>query len=486
MKIKIVSKVILAVTLLTSVGCNDWLDVTPQAQINADKLFSTPAGFESSLYGIYTSMTRSSMYGQQMTFGFMDVLAQYYKVYSSSNHHFYEAAQYNYENGKSKDAIRGIWLDSYNTIANCNILLEYLDKKTPEFFEKNYYSIIKGEALAIRAYLHFDMLRAFAPSWKDNQTGMSVPYADSFTKKIHKQLSTEEVVKRVLADLDMARGLLKDIDPVFLNQFKEMMYHYGQPFGNVPNLLDFRAYRMNYFAVTGLMARVYNYMGDKQAYIYAKEVIDAADEGCFQFATEGEVSEEAKSKDVVMKNEILFALNFSGVHQLFYQSDASSRSGYDLNDVASLFPFPDDLRKHLVGKEYGSRKTEVSCKFADIKSENGGKVPMIRLSEMYLIAAERHYEENHGEAVKYLEKLQEKRGITQDLTGISFDKLLKELTQEARREFVSEGQMFYWYKRLGLPVNRGTGSVILTKQNFSLPLPSAEIEFGGRVEEYLK
>lgn len=484
MKIKILSTAFLAASLLANVGCNDWLDVTPQAQVNADKLFSTPKGFESALYGIYTSMTRSSMYGQHMTYGFMDVLAQYYTAYSSSTHKFYEAAQYNYDNGNSKDVIRTMWLDSYNSIANCNILLEYLAQKSPDFFPEKHYAVIKAETMALRAYLHFDLLRAFAPSWKDNSAGLSVPYADSFSKKIHQQITTDELVKRVLADLEAARSMLKDIDPVFYDNFKQPIYHYSQPLPGEPDFIAFRAYRMNYFAMTGLMARVCNYTGDKNAYVYAKEVIDAANEGRFPFATEYEVSQPEKNKDVVMKNEILFALNFVGVHKLFYQSDAASSTGYDLNSVASLYPFPDDLRKNLIGKN--SRSKDVSYKFADIKSENGGKVPMIRLSEMYLIAAERRYNDNVNEAVGYLETLRTVRGVPHNLEGISYDNLLKELTVEARREFVSEGQMFYWYKRLGLPVDRGTGTIALTKRNFSLPMPATEIEFGGRAEEYMK
>lgn len=484
LKIKILSTAILAATLFTNVGCNDWLDVTPQAQVNADKLFSTPKGFESALYGVYTSMTRSSMYGQHMTYGLMDVLSQYYTTYSNSSHNFYEAARYNYDNGNSKDAIRAMWLDSYNSIANCNILLEYLEEKDPAFFPDKHYSVIKAEALALRAYLHFDMLRAFAPSWEDNQGGLSVPYADSFSKKIHQQITTAELVKRVLADLETARKMLKDIDPVFYDNFKDPIYHFGQPLPNDPDFIAFRAYRMNYFAITGLMARVYNYMGDKKAYDYAKEVIDAGDEGRFPFTTESDVSQPEKYKDVVMQNEVLFALNFVGVHQLFYQSDATSASGYDLNDVASLYPFPDDLRKNLIGKN--SRNKDVSYKFADIKSEYGGKIPMLRLSEMYLIAAERRYDDNKEEAIGYLRTLRTMRGVSGELTGITYENLVRELTIEARREFISEGQMFYWYKRLGLPVDRGSGSISLTKKDFSLPMPSTEIEFGGRAEEYLK
>ena len=51
------NKKLIAVALIVCTkasSCNDWLDVTPQAQVNADKLFSTPEGYESAVYGIYT------------------------------------------------------------------------------------------------------------------------------------------------------------------------------------------------------------------------------------------------------------------------------------------------------------------------------------------------------------------------------------------------------------------------------------------------
>ena len=51
------NKILIAVTLFVCTvasSCNNWLDVTPQAQVNADKLFSTPEGYESAVYGIYT------------------------------------------------------------------------------------------------------------------------------------------------------------------------------------------------------------------------------------------------------------------------------------------------------------------------------------------------------------------------------------------------------------------------------------------------
>ena len=133
-------------------SCNDWLDVTPQAQVSAEKIFSTPEGYESVLYGIYISMTEANAYGQNQTYGLMDVLAQYYDIYTNQSHALYQASVYNYTNGDIRDRVDAIWLNNYNTIANCNILLEHLAERTPEYFTENHYNMLKGEALAIRAY----------------------------------------------------------------------------------------------------------------------------------------------------------------------------------------------------------------------------------------------------------------------------------------------------------------------------------------------
>ena len=105
------NKILIAVTLFVCTvasSCNNWLDVTPQAQVNADKLFSTPEGYESAVYGIYTAMTDASIYGTHMTFGFMDVLAQYYYASWDKSHNLYECSQYHYNNGTTQNLISNL------------------------------------------------------------------------------------------------------------------------------------------------------------------------------------------------------------------------------------------------------------------------------------------------------------------------------------------------------------------------------------------
>ena len=486
MKNKILIAAALIVCTIAS-SCNDWLDVTPQAQVNADKLFSTPEGYESAVYGIYTAMTDASIYGTHMTFGFMDVLAQYYGIYNNNNHDLNECAKYNYDNGTAKNLISDIWLKSYNTIANCNVLLERLKKQSPTFFPEGEYDLIYGEVLALRAFLHFDLLRAFAPSWKVDKEALCLPYADNFTDKIHRQKKTSEIVQALIHDLDTARILLKPVDRALEESFKEMDYnnpHYMTDMDNV--FLSARAYRMNYWAVTGLLARVYHYMGDPKAYTYANEVIQALRDGYFRFTQENELSmNDKKKRDVIMQNEVLFALNYSGIHDLWYSYDASQNTAYEIDRASTLYPSGNDFRGQYLVIDGSRTSAKVSIKYADVKAEKGEKIPMIRMSEMFLIAAESGFDQDKENAISLLEELRLNRGIGGEISStISAEKFREELTIEARREFLGEGQMFYWYKRLGVPV--GLDEIEVSPATFCLPLPATEVEFGNRAGDYIK
>mgnify|MGYP002228113051 FL=1 len=58
-----------------------------------------------------------------------------------------------------------LWSSNYYAIANCNYLLQNISKHGGVLSEK-VRPLVEGEALALRAFLHFDLLRGFAPSYK--------------------------------------------------------------------------------------------------------------------------------------------------------------------------------------------------------------------------------------------------------------------------------------------------------------------------------
>ena len=80
-------------------------------------------------------------------------------------------------------------------------------------FTGNNYNLIRGEALALRALLHFDMFRLFGPVYKLNPTKTSIPYETSTTLQVQELLPGNEVMRHVIEDLSEAEKLLAD-DPI--------------------------------------------------------------------------------------------------------------------------------------------------------------------------------------------------------------------------------------------------------------------------------
>ena len=110
-------------------------------------------------------------------------------------------------------------------------------------------------------------------------------------------------------------------------------------------------------------------------------------------------------------------------------------------------------------------------------------VPMLKLSEMYLIAAEcALQQEDDGQALHLLNTLRTARGEVELPVIATADDLRDAITHEYLCDFRGEGQLFYYYKRMGFAVvddgfaNGNTVSV--PPSAYTLPLPEYEIQFG--------
>lgn len=97
MKIKnILKSLILIVTLnFTASSCADWLKVDMEDGIMEDKLFSENEGFFTVLNGAYSSLNES--YGNVLSMGVIDVMAQYYNVPANGTHPYKIYANYSYQ-----------------------------------------------------------------------------------------------------------------------------------------------------------------------------------------------------------------------------------------------------------------------------------------------------------------------------------------------------------------------------------------------------
>ena len=100
-------------------------------------------------------------------------------------------------------------------------------------------------------------------------------------------------------------------------------------------------------------------------------------------------------------------------------------------------------------------------------------MPLIRIGELYLIAAECGI--NDTESYGYLNTLRNNRGLVQ----VS-ENLETHLEHEYQKEFLCEGQLFFFYKRKNTPalISPLTGKkVTMTENAYVPPLPESETKY---------
>src|SRR5690606_19072044 len=255
-------------------SCSKFLDVQPESEVSKDQLFLAEEGFKEALNGVYTQASGQSLYGGNLTFSNLDIMAQNYEF---TDLRYQKVASFQYNDPELLAKNNTIWREAYKAINNSNAILEVIDEKKPVFREQNF-EIIKGEALALRAFLHFDLLRMFAPSFRSDPNARAIPYVTKVSTQSTPFSTVSEVLDLILQDLTTAEELLLKADPIV-----GAGYIVGYPGGeNVteetnPNLfMQNRRHRLNYYAVQAQMARVHLYKGEYGPSLQkAKAVIDS-------------------------------------------------------------------------------------------------------------------------------------------------------------------------------------------------------------------
>ena len=146
---------LLGAVMLTS--CDDFLDVRPKSEKVEDELFKNADGFESAIYGVYGSMQVNNLYGKEMLWGLTEIMAQDFDQNTTSSR---ALARYQYSsNDDLQKRFANVWTAAYTSIGYANNVLKNLEGRSES--ELPLYNLYKGEMLAVRAYLHFDLLRLF-------------------------------------------------------------------------------------------------------------------------------------------------------------------------------------------------------------------------------------------------------------------------------------------------------------------------------------
>jgi hypothetical protein len=166
------------ITLGGFAACKKWVDVDAPLQVNEDNVLTSEEGFRHVLNGVYLKMGDSSLYGRELSFGLLSILGRSYdtSITPAIKNMYYQGARYNFQDGDVKAGFSRTWESMYQCIANLNYLLTNMESRKSVFATQNNYNTIKGEALGLRAFLYFDLVRMFAPAPAVDANGAAVPY----------------------------------------------------------------------------------------------------------------------------------------------------------------------------------------------------------------------------------------------------------------------------------------------------------------------
>lgn len=457
-------------------ACNDWLDVEPKSQIKEDKQFSREGGYEDQLTGVYTAMSSQQMYGLNMGIGFVEVLSHSYNV--NPNGKWRYAADFDYSETTSKTTIDEIWKNTYNCIANLNILIRNIDKADTTLFTGNSYHVMRGEAYGLRAFLHFDLMRLFACAPSMDASAPGVPYVTEYSTSVVPQKSVKETMQLVINDLLTAH------DELAHDSLKASASQYTY---------RSRTYYFNYYACALTLARAYLWMGDKaNALRYANEVIGDIENKRstpFNWIDYTNMQQTSLNElDMSFSTEQVFRLamnKWEDVANYYFSSkggnDALNPSDATQQDIYEVSKgYGNDYRYLKAYTMDGD--TKYMCKFWHVEGGRYNDIyPLLRMSEAWYIAAECLEDSDPKKAVDLLNEVRANRNLQLFPLdeNLNAAQIQQEVYKEYRKEFVGEGgQLFFYYKRLNAQQIAGT-AIKPGKSVYVLPIPENDREFGG-------
>jgi len=408
-----------AMVLTTLCSCEEYVSVDPPtSQLTSQAVFSDKRTATAALMDVYAKLRESSVVTGR-TSGLSALMGLYTDelVFYGDAQHF-GAGYYNNNLLGSDVQSAAWWANSYNQIYAANAIIEGLGRS--EMIQQADKDLLTGEALFIRAFLHF---------YLENLYG-NIPYitaTDYTANAVVPRMPSAQVYTRIIADLQAAHDLLPAEYPAADRT------------------------RVNKAAASALLARVCLYAGD---YAQAGDAASAVLNNTALFSDE-------PLADVFLKGSRTTIWQFSPMAE-----GTNSYEGQSFIFAAGPPPFAalrpsllesfetGDHRRSLWVKEVAGNggpwyhSYKYKQRFTDSSTEYS---VVIRLAEMYLIRSEARLEQ--GDLIGALEDLNHVRataGLT-NTPAATPTQILAAILNERRAEFFTEhGHRFFDLKRRGL------------------------------------
>ena len=359
---------VFALALLMFVGCEDILEKAPPLQLDNQQVLTDYKLLVQALNAGYSPLYSANWYGRAQLI-VPDLMGGNAKQSPKSSGRFQQTYNWNYTPGDNV----GIWTTAYNVISRVNNVLEYVDGIEEEGVTQEMLNQIKGEALFLRALGHWDLVRNFGQPYTYNGgSTLGVPIIRKTEIAEPARNTVKEVYDELIVpDLLEAIGLLGDPD----RGTNEKAFACKE-------------------AAQAILAKVYLYMADwPNAAAQASAVISSPKYDMYTAANYETVWSSLFATETIFEvNGNSTESNWPSWDEVGYMYNPDGYGDVCASDeIRSLFD-PADVRRNMFKTvpAYAGYfwPTKFPGKGEDPKDTRVNNIPVIRLSEMYLIRAE--------------------------------------------------------------------------------------------------
>ena len=450
-RITIKNMIVTTVLFLSLASCEkSFLELKPPTSLTPEFALATEADLQVALRGAYAGLKSTALYGRSLpVLGDMMADNTYQSAQNTNRYTSFNLYNYLVTDGD----VSGLWTASYTVILRANNIIN-----SPIADNANIQQI-KGEAYAIRALAYYNLVRYFASPYTLDPSKLGVP-----------------IITTYQADLKPERAKIADVYSL-INKDLTQAYTLMTKFTN--------SSQFSKYSAKALQAKVYLTMGDKtNAKAAALDVI--TNSGFTAISSAAHTGYWAGVAPRTDKVETLFEVSFDAVANNAFDALAyiylqtgnygdmlCSTELYDLYETA-------DIRKSLyaTGTRGGLASVFVN-KFTSFSGDHTD-TKVVRMSEMYLIAAEASYPSNTADALKYVNEVTSRRGAT--AIASSGSALLEDIITERRKELAFEGERYLDMQRLQRNIARSKNypasalSIEFSNYRRIMPIPQGELD----------
>lgn len=424
----------------------------PLASLSPAAALDSAPILQNALNGIYAELRTTDQFGRDWPV-LGDLMAD--NTFLESRNSGRYIVQYAYSVPITDGVTLSEWQDTYNGILDANQVIDAPAKNSDD---------IKAQAYALRALMYFKLVNIWGKPYTADTSAPGVPLVLHYdVNALPGRSSVGTVYNQIVSDLKAA-------------------------FQSAPSYSN--SVTLSKYAIEGLLARVYLYMGDyPDALAAAQDVIQSGPFTLVPYnAFLGFWANPGIHTDAV---EVMFeededAINNNGFDDLGGIYINGYQDIYCTSDLASLYS-PTDIRGQLLiaGQTKGGANAFLVNKYPNAQQTDRDNPKVIRLAEVYLIAAESENQlKDDADAQSYVNALATLRDPS--FTGYTDlgASLLTDIVQERRKELAFEGDRLFDLNRLGMAVNRvvdggasvGTGlSIPYLDDRRVAPIPQGEI-----------